>query len=131
MEGFADPYRLTQVSIPMGVGFRFALNDFLMIGVEAGVRRTFTDYLDDVSGSYVNYNDLLAGNGELAAALGNRTGELNGSEPVILPTGTQRGNPAEDDWYSVAGVTLSYRFADRNGHRKNRKERELGCPNNF
>lgn len=132
MDGFGNPYKLTQISIPLGAGVRYQITERINLGVDVGVRKTFTDYLDDVSGSYVNYNDLLAGNGSLAAALGNRTGELNpeGNVPVVVPTGTQRGNALKDDWYFTAGVTLGYKFSTktRNYRGRNPTGREFGCP---
>jgi len=45
-------YELTQLSIPMGLGVKFAIHSHLNIGFEIGFRKTFTDYLDDVSLSY-------------------------------------------------------------------------------
>ena len=131
IDGFDDRYRLTQISIPLGVGFKFRMTDRINISIELGVRKTFTDYLDDVSGTFVNYNDLLAGNGSVAAALGNRTGELLGTEPLVVETGTPRGNPNNDDWYYVGGVTISYQFYDKNNGSKNRRKKEIGCPYAF
>ena len=131
MEGFDEPYKLTQIAIPMGVGMKFALNERLNLGAEIGFRKTFTDYLDDVSGTYVAYSDLLQGNGELAAALGSRTGELGerpSDEPVVVETGAIRGNPGKDDWYTMAGLTLSYTFYPKNGLGKNGNKNDFGCP---
>ncbi len=133
MDGFDEPYKLTQIAIPMGVGMKYAINERLNIGAEIGFRKTFTDYLDDVSGSYVAYDELLRGNGELAAILSDRRGELveDGTDiPVIVETGTQRrGNPEETDWYAVAGITVSYTFYPKNGLGKNGgKKNDFGCP---
>ncbi len=132
MNGFGDRYRLTQISIPLGAGIRYQITERINLGFDVGIRKTFTDYLDDVSGSYVNYNDLLDGNGVLAAALGNRQGELGeGNEPVIVETGAQRGNDAKKDWYYTAGVTLSYQFygnGKRNFKGRNPTGKEFGCP---
>lgn len=131
MEGFEEPYKLTQIAVPMGAGMKFAVNERLNIGAEIGFRKTFTDYLDDVSGTYVAFNELLSGNGELAAILADRRGELleDGSDiPVVVETGTQqRGNPGESDWYAIAGLTISYNFYGRNGLGKNKKN-GFGCP---
>lgn len=132
MDGFDAKYRLTQFAVPLGIGARYQVTERINIGFDIGLRKTFTDYLDDVSGSYVNYNDLLAGNGQLAAALGNRQGELTETnEPVILDTGAQRGNDAKQDWYYTAGVTVSYQFSGnkRNFKGRNPTGREFGCPN--
>ena len=124
---FASKYKLTQISIPMGLGVKYKITDRINLGVDVGLRKTFTDYLDDVSGSYVNYFELQEGNGAVAAALGNRQGELLG-EPLIVPTGTQRGNSARDDWYYNMGLTLSYTF---NGSGKRRSKKDFGCPTNI
>jgi hypothetical protein len=45
-------YATTQVSIPMGIGFKYAINSNIAIGFEVGFRPTFTDYLDDVGQTY-------------------------------------------------------------------------------
>jgi opacity protein-like surface antigen len=128
MPGFSSPYNKSTFAIPFGVGVKYALTDKLNVGLELGARRTFTDYLDDVSGNYVSYPELLAGNGALAAALGNRTGELKGGEPVIVDTGTQRGDKAAADWYFVLGVTVSYNFLENGlmGSRQ-RSRGKKGC----
>lgn len=127
MPNFPNKYSKTQFAIPMGVGLKYAINDRFNVGLEFGLRKLFTDYLDDVSGSYVNFNELLVGNGSLAASLGDRTGEFLGTDPVQRTTGTTgRGNPDNKDWYFMSGVTLSYNlFNDNNwgGGKDN-----IGCP---
>lgn len=132
MTGFGNPYRLTQIAIPLGVGFKVRVTSRINMGLDFGLRKTFTDYLDDVSGSYVSYPELLRENGSVAAALANREGELigDGSEPVIRPTGAQRGNSAKKDWYYTAGVTISYQLFGkvRNYKGRNPTGREFGCP---
>lgn len=131
MEGFDEPYKRFAFAIPFGIGVKYALTDRINLGLELGARPTFTDYLDDVSGDYVSYPELLAGNGQLAANLGNRTGELTeNGEPVIVETGTQRGDNAKKDWYFIAGITVSYNFLDNGlmGGRK-RGKRKAGCYN--
>jgi opacity protein-like surface antigen len=131
MQGFDSPYKKFAFAIPFGIGVKYALTDRINLGLELGARPTFSDYLDDVSGNYVSYPELLAGNGQLAAALGNRTGELNDTgEPVIVETGVQRGDDAKKDWYFILGVTASYNFLDNGlmGGRK-RGKRRAGCYN--
>jgi len=126
-------YSLNSFAIPFGVGVKYALTDKINLGLELGARRTFTDYLDDVSGTYVSYPELLAANGELAANLGNRTGELTGTgEPVILETGVQRGDQTEQDWYFILGLTVTYNFLDNGlmGSRGRRKSK-AGCRTGF
>ena len=60
------PYSLWQPTIPFGGGFKFAISENLRIGFEIGLRKLFTDYLDDVSTSYPDQNDLLAARGQTA-----------------------------------------------------------------
>lgn len=113
MESFDEPYKTFAFAIPFGVGVKYALTDRINLGLELGARPFFSDYLDDVSGAYVSYPELLAGNGQLAANLGNRTGELTeNGEPVIVETGLQRGDSAKKDWYFILGVTVTYNFLD-------------------
>lgn len=128
MPGFDSKYKKITFAIPFGIGVKYALNDKFNIGVELAARPTFTDYLDDVSGSYVSYPELLNGNGELAAALGNRTGEYKGTEPVVVPTGTPRGDQSKKDWYFILGLTASYNFIE-NGlmGSRTRTKRSRGC----
>jgi len=122
------PYSSIAFAIPMGLGVKYAVTDRLNIGIEFGARMTFTDYLDDVSGTYLSFPELLAGNGPLAAALGNRSGELLGGEPVIVPTGTPRGDNRARDWFFNAGLSISYNFLDSGlvGSR-NRIRKKAGC----
>lgn len=121
-------YAAVSLAIPMGLGVKYAVTDKLNIGIELGARMAFTDYLDDVSGTYLSHPELLAGNGPLAAALGNRSGELLGGEPVVVPTGTPRGDNHARDWFFNAGLSISYNFLD-NGlvGSRNRTRKKAGC----
>jgi Domain of unknown function (DUF6089) len=52
-------YSSVQASIPFGGGIKYVLNPNWYIGIEFGIRKTFFDYLDNVSGGdpkYKNYN---------------------------------------------------------------------------
>ncbi|HYG01243.1 MAG TPA: DUF6089 family protein [Chryseosolibacter sp.] len=69
------PYKLIQPAIPMGLGVRFRINELMDFSAELGFRYLFTDYVDDVSGNYVNLDEL---NSELARAMSYRTGEVDG-----------------------------------------------------
>ncbi|MBX2964996.1 MAG: hypothetical protein KF845_02535 [Cyclobacteriaceae bacterium] len=66
-------YSLIQPAIPFGLGARFRLNEVMDIAAEFGFRYTFTDYLDDVSGYYVDLNTLSS---EKAKALSYRSNEV-------------------------------------------------------
>ncbi len=123
------PYETKQFAVPFGFGLKYALNDQWNVGIELGIRKTFTDYIDDVSTTYVSYNELLATKGELTAALANRQGELLGSDPVVVPTGTQRGDGKTSDTYFILGMTISYNFFDNGlaGSRNRLRRGKRGC----
>ena len=111
LPGFASKYSKVALAIPFGAGAKFQLTNTMNISLDILARRTFTDYIDDVSTNYVAYDELAAGNGVLAAQLGNRIGEFFGqSEPVSLPTGTQRGGAKINDYYITAMVTLTFKL---------------------
>jgi len=128
LDGFPEVYELFQIAIPVGVGVKYALNDQWNIGLEVGLRKTFTDYIDDVSGLYGDQSLILAGNGALAAALNDRAGEIT-DEPIVRTPESQRGNSEKDDTYIIGAVFISYNFADNGlvgGRRKSK--RKSGCP---
>ncbi len=101
-QGLADyperkPYKLTQAALAWACGVKYAINDYLIAAVEFKQRKTFTDYLDDVSSSYVDYDKLLAAKGQLSVNLSYRGDELSNS--LSYPhNGEQRGTPTEKDW---------------------------------
>ena len=95
-------YSLTQYSIAMGGGFKIAVNPSFNIILEYGARKTFTDYLDDVSTTYPG---------------GNLLDMTNEAIYMSDPLGThsknmERGNPDKKDWYAFAGITLSFRLSN-------------------
>ncbi len=104
------PYRLTQLAIPFGIGAKYAINDCMYLGMEFSQRKTFTDYLDDVSSFYVDEDVLLQEKGPLAVSLAYRGDELpNGAG---YPShGTQRGTKTEMDWYYFLGVTFEMKIS--------------------
>lgn len=110
LPGYRDRYSLNQINIPFGIGFKFHLFDNFEMGIELAPRVTFTDYIDDVSGNYVSYDDLIAAGRPLAAVISNRIGEYQGSSIVNVETGSMRGNPNNNDWYFFSGVYLSYNW---------------------
>jgi opacity protein-like surface antigen len=100
-----DPYSLTQIVIPFGVGVKINVTRKVAIGIEYGMRKTFTDYLDDVGGNYVNQELLIQENGNLAARLADRS---LGEFPAYGP----RGNSSTKDWYAMFGLTLTFKLGN-------------------
>ncbi len=127
MAGRPEKYKLTQLSIPFGAGVKYAINDQWNLNFEVGVRKTNTDYLDDVSTIYMDLTELAAANGELAAELSYQGDILNPDLPAPTP-GQARGNSDNLDWYFISGIIVSYNFTD-NGlvGSRNRVRRKAGC----
>ncbi len=122
-------YSLVQPNLQFGGGLKL-LTGSVSLAIEASMSYTFTDYIDDVSTIYITYPELLAKAGPLTAALANRQGEYLNTEPVIVPTGTTRGNPETKDFFGMitvrAGIPLamgSSGFKVRGG-----KAKTLPCP---
>lgn len=104
-------YNKAGIAIPFGGGVRYKVNKSFDVGLEVGFRKTFNDYLDDVSTVYVDQSTL---NSDAAKYFGggnalSTTGEfLNFNAP-----GSQRGKSDEDDWYVTTGITVNYILAPR------------------
>lgn len=96
-------YSLTQFCIPFGGGIKINLKNKQTLGIEVGARKIFTDYLDDVSTRYVDFNVLQAHRGPKAVEMSFRSITAGGvqAEPI---TDDIRGNPKENDTYYYVGV---------------------------
>lgn len=100
-------YSLFQMCFPIGLGCKFSINKFINLNVEIGIRKTFTDYLDDISSdTYVDASELANVNGQLSSELSNRS--LNGSRYG------SRGNSKTSDWYVFYGGMISFRLGKTN-----------------
>lgn len=86
-----EQYSTFQPSIPFGLGVRAKLQKRLDFEFEIGYRFLFTDYIDDVSGMYV---DLGALDSELARAMSDRS-----REPTGVNSGTAR------DFEAIEAIT--------------------------
>lgn len=95
-----------------GGGIEFRVTKKLRLDLEVGFRKSFTDYIDDVSTTYPDPDLLYAANGPRAVQYSFRGDEVAGGDPVF-PTGAQRGNPGTDDWYHVVSIRFRYPIFDR------------------
>lgn len=100
------PYGPVQPVFAFGGGARFAINDALNLSIGFHQRKTFFDYIDDVSSHFVDHDILLAAKGPKAIELSYRGDELPGGIQTYPNRGEQRGTPSEMDWYYFLGVTL-------------------------
>ena len=110
------PYRLTQLSVPFGVGVRLRASKYLSFTAEYGLRATWTDYLDDVSTTYADPAVLRSEveNGILAASLADR------SEVPNQP-GIKRGDDSLTDWYTYFNLSVGINLEPLFGWMRSKK----------
>jgi Domain of unknown function (DUF6089) len=127
---YPRPYSRLQIAIPFGGGVKYLLNDNLLLGLEIGLRKTSTDYLDDVSGNYADQTDLLRVRGPKAVELAYRGGEVPGGDPNYPVKGYPRGSSKYKDYYYFTGLRLTYIFPQKNhqGFSRQGKGHIIGCP---
>lgn len=128
---YSKPYKLTQMNIPLGAGIKYFFSERINTSMEVLYRKTFTDYIDDVSKKYIDQKDFVkymsASNAALATQLSDKT------IPIIYPgmtrwsSGTQRGDMKDaDTYFSVVlkfGIKLGP-LSDENSMRA----RQRKCP---
>ncbi|MEO8149253.1 MAG: DUF6089 family protein [Bacteroidia bacterium] len=106
-----NKYKRTQLCIPMGFGFKYAIDRRWGISLEYGLRYTFTDYVDDVSKTYYDRNALASYRGDIAAALSDKsTDYYTNNNPEYTNAGEQRGDPTHRDAYMFAIISVNYKL---------------------
>ncbi len=124
-----EKYGLTQVAIPFGGGLKFALSENIRVRFEIGLRKTVTDYLDDVSTTFADETLLLQNSGQRAVDMAFRGDELKGTATAYPAANTARGNPKSKDWYYFTGLGVSFRIPPSFGGGGSSKNK-VGCPRN-
>ncbi len=132
-EGFAEypdrkVYKLTQMEIPIGFGFKYYLKENMFVGLEVLHRKLFTDYIDDVSTNYIDpalFDKYLpASQAALAKQLNYRgTYSWANTRPGDI-VGAQRGDPKQNDAYFSTIIRLGWRL----GNNDSPELRQLRCP---
>jgi hypothetical protein len=114
-EGFSEypnvkPYKLTQFNFPLGIGGRYDLSPLVNVRAEIITRILQTDYLDDVSGRYIDpsvFANHFSGLKLQEALLLN---DRHKPGAVTAHPGGIRGDPKNNDSYITfnlkIGVTL-------------------------
>lgn len=109
LPGRKKPYGSMAFCMPIGVGLKWNINHRFNLGFEVSHRFTTTDYLDDVSTTYVgaasfiNIQNPTAYNP--AILLQDRSYELG--TPIGVPN-RQRGYSKQKDQYIMAHIMLSF-----------------------
>ncbi len=87
-----SPYKTYSLALPFGFGLKYSLNKRIGLAFEWGMRKTITDYIDDVSTTYADNPDIIA-------------------DPTQTHSGgMQRGDSKKNDWYNFTGITITYKF---------------------
>jgi len=131
---YPKPYALTQIAIPIFFGVDIALSDRWQLTPFISLRKTFTDYLDDVHSQLYPDPVKLFNQNPLAVLFSDRSIYTDYGREVLLvykgqmsinslrsayhaqqleiqrtnQTKEKRGDPEWTDWYGVYGITLSY-----------------------
>lgn len=95
-------YSYFAFSMPFGMGVKYSFSKKIAASLEWGMRKTFTDYLDDTSTTYYTSASIETPGTDAYDALIYSDPNLS-HEPNM-----QRGNSKTNDWYSFAGLTITY-----------------------
>lgn len=128
--GQPDKYSRISMAIPFGLGLKQNIDKHWTIGLEMGARKTYTDYLDDVSNTYYDNTKLRQERGHMAADLAD---PKVGLVPVELMGGytnetyrggnqgghgQQRGDIRDKDAYMFVNITVGYKVPIRKTFRR-------------
>lgn len=97
-------YKRTNFAFVFGGGFKWKIGRRWSVVLESVVRKTYTDYLDDVSGVYADPNAIRVEYGKTAYYLSDRSIVKNKSGNI----GRQRGDNSNRDWYHFTGIQFNY-----------------------
>ncbi len=105
-------YSTMALCLPFGVGIKYNISEKINLSFEVAQRFTFTDYLDDVSTTYVGIDKFPDGAGgpSIAGLLQDRSYEIDKNN-IIGIEGRQRGNSKQKDQYVIAEVGISFNIS--------------------
>jgi hypothetical protein len=127
----SKPYKLTQMNVLAGAGFKYYVKETFYVGLEVLHRKLFTDYIDDVSHNYyidpINFDsNLPAADAVLARSLYYRgtytTSASNPGDSRYSPARAQRGDPTENDAFFSTILRLGWRLGG------DASKKQLRCP---
>lgn len=101
-QAIGEEYGRFSWALSYGIGVKWDISYEWSINVEAGMRSTRTDYIDDVSGAYPDFDVLRQTRGNTAVGLSDPT---NNAQEL-----RQRGNNKTKDSYITIGVGVMYYF---------------------
>jgi hypothetical protein len=114
-EGFKEypdrkPYKLTQIYIPINVGFKYYIDNKWAVSTGLLMRKTFTDYIDDISTTYIDpqlfYNYLPPAKATIASRLYSRS-----RTPWKVKPGIYKADHTDLDSYITFFIGISIRLS--------------------
>jgi hypothetical protein len=140
-EGFPEypdrkNYNLTQVNIPMGFGAKYYISDRVNLSLEVLHRKTFTDYIDDVSTTYIDPDlfgkYLSPQNAVIAREIYDKTSSIYVAGAARFSPGDQRGDPKQNDAYFSVSMKLAIRLGPIFDNLYNKRvASHMKCPARF
>ena len=146
---YKKPYKNVNFDMMALVGIKYNVTEKFSIALEGIYHQTFTDYLDDVSGNYINPSDI-ASLSPMAQQLQNRTtegrypevnynfveGQYSQVDGSLLAgaSGNQRGDKKDNDQFFHLQVTFTFSIATeprtgfRSSGRRNPYNHKFSCP---
>ena len=140
-EGMAEypnrkQYSLTQPNIPIGCGLKYFISDRINVSTELLLRKSFTDYIDDVSTEYIDpdlFDKYLSPeNADIARKIDDKIYGIVTPGASRYEPGTQRGNPHQNDSYFTIFLKIGVRLgaiAENSFPKKEKKQ--MRCPARF
>ena len=94
---------------PIGFGVKYAITDKINLSFEVAHRFTTTDYIDDVSTTYIGIDKFPSPNASksVAGIMQDRSFETGDGIPIGVE-GRQRGFSKQKDQYAIAEVGVSF-----------------------
>lgn len=107
LPGAEKKYSRLTFAIPFSIGARYSIGKQISIGLEASLRKSFSDYIDDVSTVYYDKTLIEASYGEKAAYLSD---PASGENPTWTGAGEKRGGEKMKDFYMSFMVSFNYKL---------------------
>jgi hypothetical protein len=120
LPGGPKQYSNYALCIPMGIAYRIYFNRKVCVGIEGCFRKTFTDYIDDVSGVYYDKAAIQKAYGSQAAyfadpSLGHIAHQTDPADPQHNIPGQMRGDSKHMDSYMSLQLTVGYLIKQKRG----------------
>ncbi len=112
---YPKAYKLWQLCVPMVIGYKWDIGTHCNIGIDFTYRKTFFDYLDNVSGKYIDPAEyakhMSAKDAAIAAQVQDKAYLHKLQQPNVA--GNIRGNSGNNDGYSSISFTFYYKVFSR------------------